>query len=97
MKDGVEIEAGRTSADIRAAAGTGHGVMWPDHFPQHDRTPHHGARLAENFAFITTKHDSAQLFSNGIPAIECRVGGGGRTVQIAPPCSAVKRTLASGP
>jgi hypothetical protein len=53
--------------------------------------------LAENFAFVTTKHDSAQLSSIGIPMYGRQVGGGGRTVQIAPPCSAVKRRLASAP
>ena len=55
------------------------------------------SRLAENFAFVTTKHDSAQRSSSGSPKIGRRVGGGGAHVQIAPPCSVVKRRLASAP
>src|SRR5206468_12743126 len=76
LEDGVEIKAGRTSTDVGATAGAGHGAMWPDDFPEDDRTPHHGTRLAENFAFVTTKYDCAQQSSIGHPVIGRRVGAG---------------------
>jgi len=50
--------------------------MWPDDFPQNDRAPQDRASLAQDFAFISTKRDSAQLSSIGIPATVGLSGGG---------------------
>ncbi|OLC07899.1 MAG: hypothetical protein AUH41_09500 [Gemmatimonadetes bacterium 13_1_40CM_66_11] len=97
MQDRVQIKAGRAGTNIGTAARASDGLVRPDDFPQDDRASQHSARLAQDFAFITAKGYSAQLSSIGIP--DGRVSGGGeeRMVEIAAPCSAVKRTLASGP
>src|SRR3989475_3171555 len=78
VQNRVEIEIGRTDTDIRTAARPRHGVVRSDDFPQDDRATHDRARLAQDFAFITAKHYSAQLSSSGIPAtVGCQVGNRG--------------------
>jgi len=85
VQDRVEIKIGRTDTDISTAARARHGVVWSDDFPQDDRAADDRARLAQDFAFITAKHYSAQLSSNNIPATDgCQVGGEGRMYKLRP-------------
>jgi hypothetical protein len=76
LQDGVEIELGRTGADVGTAARARNGVVRPDDLPQDDRASDHRARLAQDFTFIAAKLYRTQLSSIGIPVmIGCQVGG----------------------